>query len=90
MANPSAGIDHAAVVSAYGTWITKSRAAFDRAVAHVEANGTTSDHKDVSEDVIYILQRYKRFALECPAPTDRRMWDFEAGLLAHRRAGPSQ
>jgi hypothetical protein len=78
MANPSAGIDHAAVVSAYGTWITKSRAAFDRAIAHVEANGTTSDHKDVSEDVIYILQRYKRFALECPAPTDRRMWDFEA------------
>jgi hypothetical protein len=78
MANPSAGIDHAAVVSAYGTWITRSMAAFDRAIAHVEAHGTTSDHKDVSEDVIYILQRYKRFALDCAAPTDRRMWDFEA------------
>jgi hypothetical protein len=78
MANPSAGIDHAAVKLAYGTWITKSMEAFDRAIAHVQEYGTTSDHKDVSEDVIYILQRYKRFALECPAPTDKRMWDFEA------------
>ena len=33
MANPSAGIDHAAVLSAYGAWLAKSLAAFDRAIA---------------------------------------------------------
>jgi hypothetical protein len=76
MANPGAGIDHSAVVSGYRTWIAKSTAAFERATRDVEENGATSMGRDVSEDVIYILQRYKRFAGQF-APTSATLYQLE-------------
>jgi hypothetical protein len=68
LANPGAGIDQSAVISAYQTWLGRSAAAFERAIGDVEENGATSMAQDVTDDVLYILQRYKRFAGE-RAPT---------------------
>jgi hypothetical protein len=67
VSNPHAGIDHAAVRTAYAVWVEKSIAAFTRAIQNVRQDGATVNGKDCSEDVIYILERYIRFAAERPS-----------------------
>ena len=84
MANPGAGIDHAAVASAYQTWIVKSIAAFDRAIHGVDEDGASSDGEDVTDDVIYILERYKRFAEASSAPTAANLWTLEESFWRAR------
>ena len=65
--NASAGIDHSAVHSAYALWTARSIAAFRRAIDDVRQNGRSVDGQDRSEDVIYILERYIRFAAGPPS-----------------------
>jgi hypothetical protein len=87
MANPGAGIDHATVRTAFDTWIGHAAAAFDRAVKDVERNGATSWGEDVTEEVVYILQRYKQFTLKnAVPPSDTMLSQFEETFW--RAAGP--
>ncbi len=65
--NPSAGIDSSAVAAAYAVWTARSIAAFRRAVEDVRQNGRSVDGEDHSDDVIYILERYIRFAAGAPS-----------------------
>ncbi len=53
-------------VEAFRIWLTESKAAFERAVKDAEENGASSMGQDVTDDVIYILERYARFAQEAP------------------------
>jgi hypothetical protein len=59
---PTAGIDHKAVTEAYNMWRANSTAAFRRAIDDVRANGTTVRGEDRTDEVVYILERYIRFA----------------------------
>lgn len=68
VSNPGAGIDITAVGDAFQTWLRESRAAFDRAIEQVDQNGASSMGQDMTEDVIYILERYARAAQETFAP----------------------
>jgi hypothetical protein len=77
LAIPGAGVDQSAVASAYQTWLVKSTAAFDRAIRDVEGSGATSMGQDVSDDVIYILRRYKQFAQTAIAPTAANLSQLE-------------
>lgn len=64
-----ARIDVDVVVNAFQMWITLSRAAFEKAIAEVRAEGATSMGVDVTEDVLYILDRYNSEAMTATAPT---------------------
>lgn len=63
---PAAGTDRAAVAAGYAVWVTQSKAAFASAMAAVSADGASSMGNDVTDDVLYILERYSRFADEAP------------------------
>ena len=52
-----------------------------RAIVHVAEHGASSMGKDVSEDVIYILQRNEQFAEASTMPADR--------VLSRPRLAPS-
>jgi hypothetical protein len=68
LANPGAGIDAGAVAAAFQTWLKESRAAFNRALDAVRENGALSMGKDVTDDVVYILERYANATLSTAAP----------------------
>jgi len=69
MTNPGAGIDAGAVAEAFRTWLKESRAAFSRAIDVVREDGASSMGQDVTEDVIYILERYASATLTAAAPS---------------------
>jgi hypothetical protein len=69
VANPGAGIDAGAVDEAFRTWLTHSRAAFNRAIDVVKEDGASSMGKDVTDDVIYILERYASATLSQATPS---------------------
>jgi hypothetical protein len=70
VANPGAGIDAGAVGEAFKIWLKESRAAFGRAVDSVREEGASSMGQDVTEDVIYILERYASATLTAAAPSN--------------------
>lgn len=67
VAQPGAGIDRKAVGDAYLVWTNGSTAAFRRAAETVQSNGTTVLGQDCTDEVIYILERYIRFAADPPS-----------------------
>src|SRR5262249_52252213 len=80
VSNPGAGIDVAAVEGAFRTWIRESTAAFNRAIDDVRANGSSSMGRDVTEEVIYILERYARAAQGTVAPPRAVFREIEQGF----------
>ena len=85
VSNPGAGIDTAAVAGAVRTWLTASKAAFGRALEYVNANGASSMGQDVTDDVIYILERYARATHEWAAPVNAALSQMEHGFWLAKR-----
>ncbi len=87
--NPSAGIHAGAVEDAFQTWIRESRAAFRRAIDVVQEDGASSMGQDVTEDVIYILERYGSEALNANPPSRNTLSQLEQSfwLAKSRIAG---
>ncbi len=78
-----AGIDHDAVRAAYTVWSNQARAAFGRTITVVEQRGSVMAGEDVSDEVIYILERYRDSLKRRPAKLgDRQMYDLEESLWA--------
>ncbi len=77
VANPGAGIDAGAVGDAFQVWLRESRAAFDRAIEFVRDEGASSMGQDVTDDVIYILQRYSSAALTATPPAGAWLSELE-------------
>jgi len=80
VANPGAGIDANAVREGFQIWLTRSNAAFNRAISAVEEEGASSMGKDVTEDVIYILQRYASEASATNTPSNNSLSEMEQGF----------
>jgi hypothetical protein len=72
-AGQTVGVDHNAVKNAYEVWRREARATFDRTIRAVRQTGATSDGEDVSEQVIYILERYRESLNQSPAKLMDRM-----------------
>jgi hypothetical protein len=85
VSNPGAGIDTVAVAGAVRTWLTASKAAFGRAIEYVNANGASSMGQDVTDDVIYVLERYARATHEWAAPVNAALSQMEQGFWLAKR-----
>ncbi len=85
VSNPGAGIDKNAVGAAFQTWLKESRAAFQRAINDVNENGASSMGQDVTEDVIYILERYARAAQEAAGLSSEVLSRLEQDFWRARR-----
>lgn len=77
----SAGIDRNAVRMAWEVWRRLARKAFDRALAGVQAGGVTYAGSDFTEEVAYILARYREsLSREPPRLSDHMMHEMENDL----------
>jgi hypothetical protein len=84
VADPNAGIDTGIAEKAFRHWLTESSAAFARAAKVVQEDGASSMGKDVTEDVLYILERYESAALSAAVPSIGSWAQMEQGFWRKR------
>ena len=63
----TAGVDRNAVKDAYAVWKQQAQNAYETALARVSAEGASCDGADVTDDVIYILSKYREGLHDPPA-----------------------